>query len=44
VGTSLPRSTLALLGPKDHEIFASVVTVFELLHGVYRGTPEKRAA
>jgi predicted nucleic acid-binding protein len=38
------RSTLALLVPEDGDLFVSAVTVLELLHGVHRASPEKRAA
>ena len=38
------RSALALLVPGDGDLFVSAVTVFELLHGVHRAAPEKRAA
>ena len=37
------RSTLAALVPEEGDLFISAVTVFELLHGVHRATPEKRA-
>jgi predicted nucleic acid-binding protein len=38
------RSTLAALVPEEGDLFISAVTVFELLHGVHRATPEKRSA
>jgi tRNA(fMet)-specific endonuclease VapC len=38
------KAGLTLLDPAAGDFFISVVTVFELLHGVHRATPEKRAA
>ena len=38
------RSALALLAPGEGDLFISAVTVFELMHGVHRAAPEKRAA
>lgn len=38
------RSALALLAPGEGNLFISAVTVFELMHGVHRAAPEKRAA
>jgi tRNA(fMet)-specific endonuclease VapC len=38
------RAALALLAPDEGDFFISAVTVFELLHGVHRAMPEKRAA
>jgi tRNA(fMet)-specific endonuclease VapC len=42
-GDTGPRTALALLDPVSGDYFISVVTVFELLHGVHRATPTKRA-
>jgi tRNA(fMet)-specific endonuclease VapC len=38
------RAGLTLLDPTAGDFFISVVTVFELLHGVHRATVAKRAA
>jgi tRNA(fMet)-specific endonuclease VapC len=38
------KATLTGLAPTDGDHFISVVTVFELLHGVHRATPERRPA
>lgn len=43
-GDTGPRTALALLDPVSGDYFISVVTVFELLHGVHRATPTKRAS
>jgi tRNA(fMet)-specific endonuclease VapC len=43
-GDQALRSTLTVLAPGDGDFYISAVTVFELLHGVHRATPEKRAA
>ena len=43
-GDTGPRTALGLLDPVAGDYFISVVTVFELLHGVHRATPTKRAA
>jgi tRNA(fMet)-specific endonuclease VapC len=43
-GDSSLRTALALLDPAAGDFFISVVTVFELLHGVHRATSAKRAA
>ena len=43
-GDAGPRTALARLDPVAGDYLISVVTVFELLHGVHRATPAKRAA
>lgn len=43
-GDAALRAALALADPAGGNFFISVVTVFELLHGVHRATPRKRPA
>ncbi|MES1204488.1 MAG: PIN domain-containing protein [Pseudomonadota bacterium] len=43
-GDDSVKSALAGLAPNEGDVYISAVTVFELLHGVHRATPEKRAA
>jgi len=43
-GDTGPRTALARLDPLAGDYLISVVTVFELLHGVHRATPTRRPA
>ena len=43
-GDESVKAALAGLAPNEGDVYISAVTVFELLYGVHRATPEKRAA